>query len=99
MHGGDRGGEFRREHQIELVTLGAVIERGVFVEAGHVDRPFDGFALAAEREPAVRLASDRNNAMIELRGEFSGWLQARRGRRRDGALAWSNRETGSAPRA
>ena len=50
-------------------SIRQTIERRVLVEAAHLDRPFDRLAVAAERETAVRLARDRDDAAIDLRRE------------------------------
>src|SRR6202034_4393260 len=53
-----------------------VIERARLVEAGHLHRPLDRRPVAANREPAVGLARDRDDAAVDLRriGRIHGKL-------------------------
>ena len=65
MRGHDRAGERICELGIDTALLGEMIERLRLVEAPHLDRPFDRLAVAAEREPPVRPARDRDHPPVE----------------------------------
>ena len=71
MHGGDGDGELAGERIVKLATLGEMVERVIFVEARHLDRPFDRFARAIQGERPVGFARDRHDAAVELRREFA----------------------------
>ena len=60
-------GAAERIGEIVVDLIGDVIERAVLVEPHHVDRPFDRLAVAADREPAVALARDGDDAAIKFR--------------------------------
>ena len=64
-----RGGDGAAERIGEIVVdvICQMIERAVLVEAHHVDRPFDRFAVAVDRQPAIVRARDGDDAAIKLR--------------------------------
>ena len=73
----DRGrAGMRRRHRaaervgqrgVDPACIGQMVERGLLVEAAHLDRPFHRRAVAVEREPSVRRAGDRHHAQIDVR--------------------------------
>ena len=65
VRGGNRAAERIGEIVVDLIHQ--VIERAVLVEARHVDRPFDRFAVAAECQPSIIGARDGNDAAIKFR--------------------------------
>ena len=65
MGRGDGAGEAVRQREIDSAMVGETIERLGLVEAVHLDRIFDGFALAPERQRAVQFARDRDDAAIQ----------------------------------
>ena len=52
----------------DLLPPGDTIERLLFVETRHFDRPFDRGAIAANFKPAIAATRDGNNPAIEFRG-------------------------------
>ncbi len=63
----DRAREAVRQRKVDGAVIGETIERLGFVEAAHLDRPFDGLAPARKRQHTIGLARDRDDAEIELR--------------------------------
>ena len=66
-----RAAERIGERRIDLARLRQSVERRVFVEAAHLERPFDRRAGAVEREPAAVLARDRDHAAVDVGRERS----------------------------
>jgi hypothetical protein len=69
----ERIGELR----VDSARIRQVVERCILVEAAHLHRPFDGRAVAAEREPAVWPARDRQHAAINVGRERTVDLKLR----------------------
>src|SRR5262245_37842799 len=63
------------EFAIDTAALGDTIERLVLVEAQHLDRPLDRLTLSVERETAIGLARDRNDAAVNVRREGAVHLE------------------------
>ncbi len=61
----NRAREAVRERKVDGAVVGEAIERLRLVEAVHLDRPFDGLPRAPERQRAIPLARDRDDAAIE----------------------------------
>src|SRR5262245_26857100 len=57
------------ERLVDLAGFGQMIERLAFVEAAHLDSPFDRFASAAKRETPAKFGSDGHNPTIDRRCE------------------------------
>ncbi len=67
MQIGDNGGERDHHRAIELALFGQMVEQRVLIEALHVQQPFDGPAIAVERQTPVILAGDRHQPSVEVR--------------------------------
>ena len=57
------------ERGVDASLARQMIEGEGFVEAAHLDRPFDRLAAAVERERAARLARDPHHPAVDLRRE------------------------------
>jgi hypothetical protein len=71
VHRGNRDSELADERVVEFAALRQMIEGSFLVEAGHLHRPLDRFAVAIQGECAVGLTRDRHDAAIKLRSKFT----------------------------
>ena len=62
-------GKTERVGQLLANLAGKMVEGARLVEAAHLDRPFDGRALAGDCQPSVGFAGDREHAAVDLRRE------------------------------
>src|SRR4051812_28065239 len=69
MRGRDNSRKSIRKRKIDLAVFGAAVERGVLVEAQHLDRPLHWLARAPKRQSAFRW-SNGNDSPIDPRREW-----------------------------
>ena len=77
MHRHNRSGELRCQRLVDTARLRETVERLVFVEAEHVDCPFDRLTISVERKVPACIAGDRHHTTVDLRGESLVDLQFR----------------------
>ncbi len=70
MRGGDRMAKRIGQNVVDPAPIRQPVERRIFIEALHFERPFHDLAFAAYREAARRLSGDRHHAAIDLRCEW-----------------------------